>query len=174
MELNIDYSPVLWRRFNDDKHLSNYVNAMMRTDVTRRGEGPYTRNNLYFIRKDGELQHFQCVNTYYQRKELKTVILDLCRRLPLSMLHNDRVFVTPFPDATLRQENFQDIVEDILPGLWRANCPFAGQEDHYLDATIAIIMHNDESYDGEELLCNLHRIYVRDYHVLSDLPLCHE
>ena len=167
MTYNLDYNPRAWRTFKDNSHMKNFVNSMLRTDVTRRSEGPLTPLNLYFIRKDGELQHFQNVNSFSQRKELKGIVLDLCQSLPLEALRTDRVLVSPYPNGSERTESFQDIAEEELPRLWQGNCPFPGQEDRFLDATIAIVMHMDESFDGESLQCNIHRIYVNNFQLLS-------
>lgn len=160
MEYKIEYNPKSCRSFNDKNHLTNFVNMLLRTDVTRRGEGPLTRYNLYFLRKDGELQHFQNVTSRMQRMEIKPLVMECCKSYPLDLLRNDRILITPYPSAAERAELFSELTEERLPALWDDVWKGTGKTGKFLSNTLLVVMHNDESMDGETLQCNIHRIFV--------------
>ncbi len=160
MEYQITYDPKNFSCFADENELKIFLNYLMRTDITQKWTSPLTRGNLYFLRnKDGELEYFTNVAVIGQRMQLKQLVLDAIKDVPLKALRNDVVYITPNIEKGQTLEFFSDLTAETLPGLWKNDCPFPRKEGSYLDTTIAFVLHVDQSYDGDTLQYHVHRLY---------------
>lgn len=166
---NFNYNPGKAGCFQDINSLMLYLNVQMRTDITQKWTNPLTRGNLYFlIGEDGMLQYYCNVQSVEQRQQLKGMVLSAIKGVSLDALREETInFHCNFPkDESL--EGFFDHVEEILPKFW--NMYFHKGESstaEYLDSTVFMILHLDESFDGDVILHHIHRLSVNNPKLLK-------
>lgn len=168
MDISFDYNRHRVGTFSDSTALRAWINEQLRTDITQKWTCPLTRGNLYFLRgEDGSLQHFCNVLNVGQRQQLKQMILDAVRDVPLDGLRHDVIDIDgTFPKDTLL-DMFSDLVEEILPSWWNVHASQKQDSTLYLDSSVAFILHTDESYDGDVLQLHVHRLYVTNPELLN-------
>lgn len=120
--------------------------ASKRTDTVR---------NIYFLRqKDHTLQYF--VNVI-DRQQLYDNVKEVLKDIPAKELYIDKAdFVVPMGMTAL--EGFSEVIENILPIIWKEPCPVSGQEDRFLDHTMVAVMTITGSRNGQAC-CRIRRIY---------------
>lgn len=168
MEYKISYDPEVAMNFQDETALKKFLNYLMRTDITQKWTGPLTRGNIYCLRNgEGKLEHFCNVSSPGQRQQAKALLMDTLKGVPVEALRSDIVHIEPNIPIGQSTEDFSDLVETTLPDYWKEHCPAKGQEDDYLPSTVALVLHVDQSYDGDALQHHIHRLYVTDSNLLK-------
>lgn len=162
MNYEVTYHPKASNGFADENQLKEFINFIMRTDVTQRYSGPLTRRNLYFLRnKDGELEYYVNVMGLAQRRELKQFVLDAIKDIPLTRLRSDIINISPNVRKEECLEYFSVLTAETLPTLWSQAFPEKDIKD-FLSGTVAFVMHVDQSFDGDVLQYHVHRLYISD------------
>lgn len=104
--------------------------------------------------KDDTLQYFTNV---IDRQQLYDNVKEVIKDVPAKKLYIDKAeFVVPMGMTTL--EGFSEVIENILPAIWKEPCPFKGQEDMFLDHTMVAVMTITGSRSGL-VCCRIRRIY---------------
>ena len=162
MDQEIIYDVRNYRNFKDESHLKNFLNYLMRTDITQKWTCHLTRGNIYFLRNNvGELEYFCNVTDIGRRTQLKMMVLSYLKNnyISLKSLRNDITYITPpFPkDECL--DRFVTLTSVTMPEIWNKDCPFRGQSGKFLDNSICFVLHTDQSYDGDTLQFHVHRLF---------------
>ena len=163
MDYLVTYDPLLSRGFNDESHLRLFLNNIMRTDITQKFTCHLTRGNIYCIRNEtGELEYFCNVISVGARMELKRMVIDATKTLPLNNLRNDVAYIEPNIPANQCLECLNDIIEVQLPKAWESCSSVPGNASDFLSSSLCFVLHVDQSYDGENIQYKIHRIYVNN------------
>lgn len=168
MDIRFDYNPKTAGSFADGNALRAWTNEQMRTDITQKWTCPLTRGNIYFLRgDDGRLQHFFNAQNIGQRQQLKQLITDALRVVPVEGLRHDVIDIKGTIAREEMLEAFSELVEVLIPAWWNTHASQKQDSTLYLDSSVAFILHTDESYDGEVLHLHIHRLYVTNPELLK-------
>lgn len=165
---NFDYNPNNAGCFQDVNGLKLYLNVQMRTDITQKWTNPLTRGNLYFlVGEDGKLQHYCNVQSIGQRQQLKYMVLSALKGISLDALQEETINIKEnFPRGEYL-ESFSDYVEDLLPKYWNMFFHKVESSMEFLDSTVLMVLHTDESYDGDTIQHHIHRLSVTNPQLLN-------
>ena len=152
-DFQVVYNPFEGVRFINDISVDAHLQIMFGVGIA--SQRTDTVRNIYFLRqKDHTLQYF--VNVI-DRQQLYDNVKEVLKDIPAKELYIDKAdFVVPMGMTTL--EGFSEVIENILPSIWKEPCPVKGQEDMFLDHTMVAVMTITGSRSGLAC-CRIRRIY---------------
>lgn len=152
-DFQVVYNPFEGVRFINDVSVDAHLQILF--GVGFASERTETRRNIFFLRqKDDTLQYFVNVT---DRQQLYDNIKEVIKYIPAKELYIDKAdFVVPMGMTTF--EGFSEVIENILPAIWKVPCPVKGQEDMFLNHTMVAVMSITGSRNGLAC-CRIRRIY---------------
>lgn len=152
-DFQVVYNPFEGVRFINDISVDAHLQILFGVGIA--SKKTYTSRKIYFLRqKDDTLQYFTNV---IDRQQLYDNVKEVIKDVPAKELYIDKAeFVVPMGMTTL--EGFSEVIENILPAIWKEPCPFKGQEDMFLDQTMVAVMTITGSRSGL-VCCRIRRIY---------------
>lgn len=153
-----------YAEFNDDRHLSNFLNYLFRSDRKQKNTTENTDRNLYAIRQpDGIFRIYGPgeLSDKEERMALQKETLDLLRGIDYYNIINDEVLVNLYKGdiqylrddsqlITLEKEQEEYVFRKLVERYQRDFPP-----------VVACAMHNDQDYGGRRILNHIHRVIAK-------------
>ena len=152
-EYQVIYDPRRQKMFRNHQELFLFLQGMF--GIGQGADKEKVRKKMFFLRQaDGTLQYFVSV---VEGRQLYNELLEVLNKTNLNGIWADQADFT-VPSGMTAYDAFSEVIENILPSIWRSNCPVIWQEDMFLNNTLAVVMTVTDSNNGITV-CHIDRIY---------------
>ena len=153
-----------YAEFNDERHLSNFLNYLFRSDKKQKNTTEMTERNLYAVRQpDGTFRIYEPgeLSDKEKRVTLQKETLELLEGIDYYNIINDEVLVNLYKGdiqylrddsqlITLEREQEEYIFRKLVK-----------RYEQDIPPVVVCVMHNDQDYGGKRILNHIHRVIAK-------------